>query len=68
MNPDRAASRLAVWLLVVGVLIGAVAALWIASELHYRNCLTESEQLARSTPRTVKVFGAVYGKSCSRLP
>lgn len=31
--------KIAVWLLVAGVLIGAGAALWLSGEMHYRNCL-----------------------------
>lgn len=34
--------RIALWLIVAGVLVTACAALWIAGELHYRNCLTET--------------------------
>lgn len=69
MTPGRTVSRVALWLLVAGVLIGAFAALWIGTELHYRNCLTEREELARSAAPWAKEFGAIpAGKNCSRLP
>ena len=57
--------RAAVWLLAVGVLIGACAALWLVGEIHYRNCLTHAQMKAES-------YGAfstgLPGAKCSRLP
>lgn len=65
-------SRIAIWLLVAGVLIGAIGALWLASEMHYRNCL-QDWSLARQAAEDSAVdygavFGAVEGPDCSRLP
>jgi hypothetical protein len=35
--------RIAIWLLAGGVLIGAIAALWIGGEMHYRSCLENAD-------------------------
>jgi hypothetical protein len=65
-------SRIAMWLLVAGVLIGAVAGLWVASEMHYRNCLAYAQQESRAG---VVDYGGVFsgvptvpGANCSRWP
>lgn len=66
-------SRIATWLLVAGVLVGGVAALWLAGEMRYRNC-QQDWVLARQAASANVDYGVVFGggvvssPTCSRLP
>jgi len=65
-------TKAAAWTIAVALAIAALASLWLAGEMHYRNCLAQQE--ARAAAPGVdygEVFGAsksVPGSGCSRLP
>lgn len=62
--------KLAVWIIAGSLALAAIASLWLAGEMHYRNCLAQAE--AEAAAERVE-YGAVFGGStpganCSRLP
>lgn len=40
--------RVAIWVLVGAAVVGAAAALWLAGEMHYRNCLARSDMTSKA--------------------
>ena len=61
-RPALPRRRVALWLLVVGVLIAACGLLWVGGELHYRNCLTKAQvQLASESNSSATDYGKVFG-------
>jgi hypothetical protein len=59
--------RTAVWIIAGALAIAAVASLWLAGEMHYRNCLARGDQQARADSAW-RVFGVDPGEGCSRWP
>jgi hypothetical protein len=61
--------KAAVWIIAVPFALAAIASLWIAGEMHYRNCLAKDEARANGVDYGA-VFGAgnAPGAGCSRLP
>lgn len=64
--------KAAVWIIAAALVLAAVASLWLAGEMHYRNCLAQEEAEAKVEKIDYGVvFGAdknVPGAGCSRLP
>jgi hypothetical protein len=64
-------TKAAAWTIAVGLAIAAIASLWLAGEMHYRNCLAQEEaEVAALDIDYGAVFGAenAPGAGCSRLP
>lgn len=64
--------KVAIWIIAAALAIAAISSLWLAGEMHYRNCLAQEEAEAK-VEKAVDygvVFGAesVPGAGCSRLP
>jgi hypothetical protein len=64
-------TKAVIWTIAVALVIAAIASLWLAGEMHYRNCLAQDEARAAAVDIDYgAVFGAenVPGEGCSRLP
>lgn len=62
--------KVAAWIIAISLALAAIASLWIAGEMRYRNCLAEDEARAKHGVDYGAVFGAgsTPGAGCSRLP
>jgi|GEM_PF-6907071 len=64
-------TKAAAWTIAVALVVAAIASLWLAGEMHYRNCLAQEEaEVAALDVDYGAVFGeeSAPGDSCSRLP
>lgn len=63
--------KVAIWIIAASLALAAIASLWLAGEMHYRNCLAQDEAAAAAQEIDYgAVFGAesTPGAGCSRLP
>lgn len=65
--------KVAVWIIAASLVLAAIASLWIAGEMRYRNCLAQEE--AEAKVEKAVDYGVVFsgeesvpGAGCSRLP
>lgn len=66
----RPVPKVAIWIIAASPVLLAVASLWLAGEMRYRNCLAREEARAEHGFDYGAFIGDVStpGAGCSRLP